>query len=240
MTTIDELIERKSVRRFLDTAVPDEVKDTIIQCAINAPTAGNQMLYTILEVTDPAIKTRLAELCDHQRFIADAPWVLVFLADCRRWLDAYQLAGQAARDPGLGDLILACEDTMIAAHNAVVAAQSLGLGSCYIGDVIENRAEMVDLLGLDRWVFPISLVIFGYPTPQQLARPKPERFAREYIVLRDRYRRLSDDELRQMYRDRGQDFVSFVTAFCRRKYLSDFALEMNRSVAEYLAEYAQG
>ena len=239
MSTVDQLIERTSVRRFLDQPVPDEVKNTVIDCAINAPTAGNQMFYTILDIADPAIKARVAELCDHQRFIADAPWVLLFLADCRRWFDAYQLAGQTARAPGVGDLILACEDAMIAAQNAVVAAQSLGLGSCYIGDIIENRAQVVELLGLDPWVFPISVVIFGYPTAQQLKRPKPVRFDAKYIVLRDRYRRLSPDELRQMYTDRGQDFEGFVTAVCRRKYLSDFAAEMNRSVAEYLEAYAQ-
>jgi len=161
----------------------------------------------------------------------------VFLADCRRWHDAYVLAGCDARDPGPADLILACEDTMIAAQNAVVAAHTLGLGSCYIGDVVENREQMVQLLGLDKWVFPVSLVVFGYPTAQQLARRKPTRFGAQYVVLPDRYRRLSDDELRQMYADRDEDFEPFITAFCKRKYMSEFSLEMNRSVRGYLEAY---
>ena len=237
MSVIDELLARTSVRKFEAKPVPDDVKDTVISCAINAPTAGNQMLYTILEIDDPAVKKELARTCDHQSFIADAPWVLVFLADCRRWHDAYDLAGCENRAPGVGDLILACEDTMIAAQNAVVAAQALGLGSCYIGDIVENREEVVELLGLDQWVFPISLVIFGYPTAQQLQRPKPARFDRRYIVLQDRYRRLTPEELRQMYAARGEDFEPFVQAFCKRKYMSGFSTEMSRSVAGYLEAF---
>ena len=232
-------MQRKSVRKYTAEPVPDDVKQTIIQCAINAPTAGNQMLYTILDIQDASVKQQLARLCDHQPFIAQAPLVLVFLADCRRWRDAYDLAGCISRDPGVADILLACEDAMIAAQNAVVAAQALGLGSCYIGDVVENREEMIDLLALDEWVLPISLVVFGYPTEQQLARHKPVRFGSQYVVLTDRYRRLNDDELRQMYTDRGEDFEPFVRAFCKRKYMSGFAAEMNRSMEGYLAAFHQ-
>jgi len=238
MGTVDELLARKSVRKFEDQPVPDDVKAAILECAINAPTAGNQMLYTILDVVDPAIKVALANTCDHQPFIAEAPLVLVFLADCRRWRDAYDVAGARSRDPGVADLILACEDTMIAAQNAVTAAHAMGLGSCYIGDIVENREAVVDLLNLDKWVFPISLVVFGYPTAQQIRRPKPKRFGAQYVVLQDRYRRLDADELRQMYTDRGDDFDKYVTAFCKRKYMSDFAAEMNRCVADYLQAFS--
>ena len=237
MGTIVELLDRKSVRVFTDQSIANEVKESIIQCAINAPTAGNQMLYTILDIEEQLIKDELAVLCDHQPFIADAPWTLLFLADCRRWQDAYDLLGCESRDPGLGDLILACEDAMIAAQNAVVAAQAHGLGSCYIGDIIENREQIVELLDLDPWVFPITLLIFGHPTEQQLKRPKPPRFDPQFIVLKDRYRRLSPEELQQMFKNRGDDFASFVSSFCQRKYLSDFALEMNRSVAAYLKAF---
>ena len=237
MSTIDELLRRKSIRKYEDRPVPEDVKKIIIDCAINAPTAGNQMLYTILDIQDESLKQALARLCDHQPFIAEAPLVLVFLADCRRWHDAYELAGCPSRDPGVADLILACEDTMIAAQNAVVAAEALGLGSCYIGDIVENREEVVELLSLDKWVFPVSLVVFGYPTAQQLARHKPTRFNSQYVVQTDRYRRLTSDEVRGMYADRGEDFEPFIKAFCKRKYMSDFAAEMNRSVAGYLESF---
>ena len=136
---LQALSARKSVRVYTDEPVTEAERNAILQAAFQAPTAGNQQLYTILNITDPALKARLADLCDHQPFIAKAPLVLVFLADCRRWLQAYKAAGiEDVRTPGVGDLLLAMADTCIAAQNAVVAAESLGIGSCYIGDVIEN------------------------------------------------------------------------------------------------------
>ena len=95
METVDNeilqaLSARKSVRVYTDEPVTEAERDAILQAAFQAPTAGNQQLYTILNITDPALKARLADLCDHQPFIAKAPLVLVFLADCRRWLQAYK------------------------------------------------------------------------------------------------------------------------------------------------------
>ena len=236
-STIAELLQRKSVRKFEPTPISDDVKASILDCAFAAPTAGDQQLYTIIDVVDPAIKETLARTCDHQPFIASAPWVLVFLADCRRWLDTYELADAPARQPGPADLLLAVADATIAAQNAVVAAHANGLGSCYIGDIVEQREEVVELLNLDPYVYPAALLVFGYPTPQQQRRRKPARFPRETIVLTDRYRRLRPDELRGAIEARGEDFDHTIPAFCKRKYMSDFAAEMNRCVRDYLAPY---
>ena len=75
---------RKSVRVFTDEPVTAGERAAILEAAFQAPTAGNQQLYTILNITDPAQKARLADLCDHQPFIAQSKLCLVFLADCRR------------------------------------------------------------------------------------------------------------------------------------------------------------
>lgn len=236
--TLRQLRERKSVRVFTDRRIGQPEKEALLDSALQAPTAGNQILYTILDIQDQRTKDALAESCDHQPFIATAPLVLVFLADCRRWLDAYAQAGVQARKPGLGDLVLACEDALIAAQNTVVAAESLGIGSCYIGDILENRETVVELLGLDPYVFPVTMVVYGYPTDQQRERPKPRRFDKRYIVQTDRYRRLSPEELRDMFAEthpeNSFDYDRFVAAFCARKYMSDFSREMNRSTEGYL------
>ena len=99
-----------------------EVKELLLECAFQAPTAGCQQLYTILDIVDQGEKEELAGLCDHQPFIAQAPVVLIFCADCQRWLDVYGEAGTEARKPGPGDLLLAMADAVIAAQNVVVAA----------------------------------------------------------------------------------------------------------------------
>lgn len=235
---IQSLYDRKSVRAFTDRPVPAELKAEILAAAAQAPTAGCQQLYTILDITDPALKEALAETCDHQPFIAQAPVVLVFCADCLRWYDAYRAAGLSPRRPGPGDLMLAVTDAAIAAQNAVVAAQSLGLGSCYIGDIMERYEEQRRLLQLPPWVFPACMMVLGWPTVQQQERKKPARFDQSFVVHENGYRRLGEDQLRAMLREQcgGQTFEGFLSAFCARKYESDFSREMSRSVGEYLQD----
>ena len=222
---IQSLWDRKSVRSFTGEEIGPEERALILDSALQAPTAGNQVLYTILDIEDRAIKESLADICDHQPFIAEASMVLVFLADCRRWFDCYRWAGADPREPGPGDLILACEDALIAAQNTVVAADSLGIGSCYIGDIMENRETLVELLNLDDYLFPAAMVVYGFPTEQQKNRKKPVRFQKEYIVRKDRYSPLDEEEARRMFSEqRGKDdFEEYLQAFCKRKYMSDFS-----------------
>lgn len=236
---LHSLYSRKSVRAYADQAVPPEVKGQILDAAVQAPSAGCQQLYTILDITDQTIKNQLAETCDHQPFLAKAPVVLIFCADCLKWYDAYREAGAQPRTPGPGDLFLAVSDALIAAQNAVVAAESLGLGSCYIGDIMENCQAHRQLLSLPAWVFPAAMLVLGYPTRQQKERKKPQRFPRSFVVQENGYRRLEGEKLRELFRERtgNQSFDAFLQAFCKRKYHSDFSVEMSRSVSEYLKDY---
>ena len=234
-----QLAGRKSVRVFEDRPISPEDRAAILHAACQAPTAGNQQLYTIIDVTDPEKKAMLAETCDRQAFIATAPMVLVFCADCLRWRDAYLAAGCAPRESGAGDLLLAVVDSAIAAQNAVTAAWSLGIGSCYIGDVTENREVHKAILGLPDQVVPAVMLVFGHPTEQQRNRRKPGRAAMEYIVHENAYHRLDPAELKSMLSPRAgaMDYDAWVRAFCERKYNSDFSREMTRSVRAYLEEF---
>lgn len=238
-----QLASRKSVRVYTDEPVTAEEKQAILQAAFDAPTAGCQQLYTIIDVTDQALKERLADLCDHQPFIAAAPLVLVFLADCRRWEQCYRAAGLSPRDPGPGDLLLAAADACIAAQNAVTAAESLGIGSCYIGDVLENAEQMRQALHLPPHVVPAAMLIFGRPTRQQTERAKPARFPKEALVCENVYRDRTEEELRADFAAQAggeYDFDAKIPPFCAFKYNSDFSKEMSRSAAVYLKDFTFG
>ena len=195
---IRQLHERKSVRVYEDRAIADEVKTAILEAAIQAPSAGNMALYTILDITDPEMKRKLSVSCDNQPFIATAPMVLIFCADYRRWYDVFCAHVEEVRKPGMGDLFLAQADTLIAAQNAVVAAHSFGLGSCYIGDITENYEYHRELLGLPQYVVPAAMVCFGYPTQQQLSRPKPPRHAVSTLVHENGYSMEKAAQMEQM------------------------------------------
>lgn len=236
---IKSLYNRKSMRVYEEKPIPKEVKEMILEAAAQAPSAGCQQLYTILDITDEKLKEALSETCDHQPFIAKAPMVLVFCADCKKWYDAYLEADCSPRNPGAGDLMLAVTDAVIAAQNAVVAAESLGVGSCYIGDIMENCEEQRRLLRLPEYVFPAAMLVFGYPTEQQKNRKKPERCKMNHIVHENTYRSMDGAELREMFAHncKNSSFEEWLSAFCKRKYNSDFSKEMTRSVREYLKQF---
>lgn len=236
---IENLGSRKSVRVYDDRPVPDQLRHAILEAATQAPSAGCQQLYTILDITDPALKERLSVTCDHQPFIAQAPMVLIFCADCQKWYDAYLMTGCKPRHPGAGDLMLAVTDAAIAAQNAVTAAESLGIGSCYIGDIMEQCETHRELLQLPPFVFPAVMAVFGYPVPQQKTRQKPQRCDLKHIVHENGYRHMDAEELRQMFSYKAKElpFDEWCRRFCNRKYNSDFSREMSRSVSRYLAEF---
>ena len=253
--TLEVIENRRSTRVYDPTPLSEAEKDAILHAAMRAPTAGAMMLYTIIEVDDQTIKDRLAVTCDHQPFIATAPYVLLFLADYQRWMDLYAAAGceQRAvelgipvRPPAEGDLVLALMDALIAAQNAAIAAESLGIGSCYIGDIVENWETHQALFELPRYTFPAALLCFGRPAKRPSNPPVP-RFDRKFIVHQDRYRRFTPTELNDMHLPFGQrsfdprDYPNraqnIVQANYIRKFTADFSIEMTRSVRELLKNW---
>ena len=230
---LHQLHERRSVRVYEDRPIPADVKREILSAAIQAPTAGNMALYTILDITDPEKKAALAKSCDDQPFIATAPMVLIFCADYRRWYDVFCKYGQDVRQPGMGDLFLAEADAIIAAQNAVVAAQSLGIGSCYIGDITENYEYHKQLLKLPRYVVPAAMLCLGYPSEKQLRREKPVRFELEDLVHENGYCMDKAARMEQMLSRRngreGDALADWIRRFGDFKWDSDFSREMSRS-----------
>ena len=235
--TLELIKNRKSVRIYTEQSISAEDKRTILDAAIQAPSAGNMTMYTILDITDPEMKAKLSESCDHQPFIANAPMVLVFCADVKRWMDVFKKYVGEVRNPAEGDLLLAQQDTLIAAQNAAVAAEALGIGTCYIGDIIENFEYHRELLNLPDYVVPTGMLCFGYPTQQQIDRPKPPRFTIESIVHENGYDQEKND-MAEMLKERHnfteEALADWVQRFCKRKWNSDFSREMSRSSAEII------
>jgi FMN reductase (NADPH)/FMN reductase [NAD(P)H] len=207
------------------------------------------VLYTIIEIDDQALKDRLAVTCDDQPFIAKAPWVLVFVADYQKWIDLFEASGcfelgdaPARTTPGPGDLLLACSDALIAAQTTVIAAESLGIGSCYIGDVLENAEVHAELLGLPAYTLPIAMLCFGRPLKPQ----EPIPHFGGHLVHQNRYRRLDAAELAEVAADLERlhaphglppDAANYPQVVYRRKFTTEFMAEMNRSVAWWLERW---
>ncbi len=249
-------MNRRSIRSYSDKHIDAESKNAILEAALRAPTAGNMMLYSIIDIQDPSIKATLSKTCDNQPFIAKAPLLLLFLADYQHWYDYFiqsdveTLCRQRQRDirkPKEGDLLLACCDALIAAQTAAIAAESLGIGSCYIGDILENYETHRDLLKLPSYVLPIGMLCMGYPQETENRRSMSNRFSREYIVSRDRYTQWEGNDLKKMYEqrqnelkaaiERHNDIKNLGQFMYFRKFDVDFGIEMNRSVQVMLSNW---
>jgi len=256
--TMELLLNHKSVRAYEGKDISKKVKDTILAATLRAPTAGNMMLYSIIEIKDQDAKDQLVKTCDNQPFIAKAPLVLLFLADYQRWYDYFHVSGVeqhceqkgiTMRKPQEGDLFLACCDALIAAQTAVIAAESLGIGSCYIGDIMENYEAHKAMFDLPRYVFPITLVCFGYPTKQQQKRTLTQRFDEKYVIFEDRYNRFGMEAFEEMYRERHSHVfgekkelkgaLNVGQVMYQQKFDSDFAREMSRSVQAMLQAWVK-
>lgn len=226
------------MRVFEERAIEPEVKRAILAAALEAPSAGNMTLYSIIDVTDAGLKKQLSVTCDNQPFIATAPMVAIFLADYRRWIGAFDLFGVAERRPAEGELMLAINDALIAAQNTVVAAEALGVGSCYIGDILEHYEQHREILSLPDYVIPAAMLVYGYPTAKQFARQKPSRAPLDEIVHENRYQDVSAEEnikrLAKREDKQTEDMERWITAFAKRKYNADFSVEMSRSIKEMM------
>ena len=250
MNEIIDLIEKRtSLRSYSPTPLKRKEVNLIIRSAIRAPTAGNMMMYSIINVEDQKKKEMLVKTCDNQPFIAQAPLVLLFVADLQRTYDYFehckvpQLCTNRNieyRTPQEADLFLAFSDALIAAQNTVIAAESLGIGSCYIGDILENYETHQKMFNLPTLVFPIALICFGY-YPEKRGSPV-ERFDQKYICFNDTYKRLSEDELEDMFAQRTQKSQSnfkdgienYGQLLYKRKTGAEFSHEMERSVKSAL------
>ncbi len=238
--------ERASVRAFDAMPLTKEHEDAIIHAALRAPTAGNMQLYSILRVKNPETLQKLAVTCDNQPFIAKAPLALVFLADFQRWHDTYAAAGirqysddnETDRDGATtADLVLCICDLMAAAQNAVIAAQSLGVASCYIGDILENFETHRELFDLPPLAAPVAMLVLGYPKNGKMPQPRP-RFDPGAIVFDEKYRRLDGAELLGLVEKReNSEPMEWTKRFYQRKNGAPFIQEMVRSVEEMIKSF---
>lgn len=238
------LNERRSIRAYSSRKLTEEEINIIINSAMRAPTAGNMMFYSIIEIKDQEMKEKLVKTCDNQPLIAKAPLVLLFLADMQRWWDYFKISNiedQCEKEnikfqtPQESDLLLASCDALIAAQNAVIGAETLGIGSCYIGDIMENYEIHRDMFNLPRWVFPITMICFGFPKGDKERIPISSRFPQKYIHFIDHYKRLNLEDFNDMHdknpkKKQLKEGENLAQLAYFKKLAADYSMEMRRSV----------
>ena len=244
MNTYELIKRRVSIRKFNEKPINQEVMNKIIEAAIHAPTAGNMMPYSIIKIRDKKTLETLSETCDHQPFIKGADTALVFVVDLNKWhrylklndVEDYAKRTDRVYDgPTTADAILAINDVLIASESAVIAAEHFGVGSCYIGDIMEHFEVHKKMLDLPEFVFPAAMLVLGHYDHQ----PEPRyRFDSKHLVFDESYQNLSDDDILEMFSEKeklynpniSEDIENYAQQFYNRKMGAAFFKEMNRSI----------
>jgi len=184
---LHHLLAHRSVRAYLPDALPEGTLAHLVAAAQSAPTSSNLQAWSVLAVTDPERKARLSEWSRDQAHIRQAPLFLVWLADLSR-LDrvAQGLGLPSDANQYLEQFLVASIDASLAAQNAVVAAEALGLGTVYIGALRNRAPEVAAELKLPAHVFPLFGLCVGHPDPAQPAAVKP-RLAQSVVLHHEHY-----------------------------------------------------
>ena len=169
---IDVITQHGSARQYKPDALPAALIETIVAAAQRASSSSNLQAYSVVAVTDAAKRQRLAELCGNQRHIAEAPVFLAWCADLARLQRVCELQGYQENTDFFESFLVAAVDAVIAAQTAALAAESEGLGICYIGSIRNQPAAAIDLLGLPPLVFPVTGMTLGWPAAAPVIRPR--------------------------------------------------------------------
>lgn len=197
--TIDLILSHRSIRQFTHDPIEPQQLDLILQAAQAAASSSFLQANSIMRVTDPLIRQQLGELAGPQPYVAQAAEFLVFCADFHRHLQIVP----AAHTGFVEQLLIGAIDGALMAQNALLAAQSLGLGGVYIGGIRNHPAEVVALLGLPRHVIPLFGLCLGHPSQQPEQKP---RLPQAMVVHENRYPERLDEALLADYDRQIQDY----------------------------------
>lgn len=227
--TLKLLFERASCRNFSDQKIAPDVLQLVLEAGIHAPTGGNLQPYSIIKIEKDETKQKLSELCGRQNYIAEAPINLLFCIDWHRigrWAQL-EIAPFTATS-SFRHFWISFQDTIISAQNICTAADSLGLGSVYIGTVLECFRELRDMFQLPNGVFPVVLLCLGCPK----TKPQPRKKLDVNVIVHDeKYHEIEDQNLRDSFNEKYPDLkvqiteerLQKISEVCRKVHGEEFA-----------------
>ncbi len=189
--TIDLIHQHSSVRHYKPDSLPAFMVESIISAAQSASTSSNLQAYSVIAVADAGKRTQLSKICGNQAHVREAPVFLAWCADLARLDRVCKLRGCAQVTEFTENLLVAAIDASLAAQNAALAAESLGLGICYIGSIRNNASEIIELLDLPKLTFPITGMTLGWPEKQSGIKP---RLPLRAVLHWESYSEMTEDE----------------------------------------------
>lgn len=194
--TMESIKNRRTIRKYQTTDVADELLNDLLETSFRASTVGNMQVYSVIVTRDVEMKEKLSPAHYNQPMVKQAPVVLTFCADFRRFS---QWCVQRNAEPGYENFqsfMNAAVDTLLVAQTFCTLAEDKGLGICYLGTTTYNPQPIIDALQLPRLVFPVTTITLGYPAeiPDQV-----DRLPFKGLIHQEHYHDYTPDELDQLY-----------------------------------------
>ena len=194
---IEQLLTHRTIRKYKNTDVEEDLIRKILEAGCRASTTGNMQLYSIVITREAEGKKALAPCHFNQPMVVNAPLVLTFCADFNRFNKWCELSNAEPGYDNFLSFMTAAIDALLVAQNVTIAAESEGLGVCYLGTTTYLAAKIIELLKLPKGVVPVTTLTIGWPdeNPEQI-----DRLPLDAIIHHETYADYSDDQIVTAYR----------------------------------------
>ncbi len=190
------LLNHRSIRKYLPVNIKEDIVSNILKAGIQASNTGNMQVYSIIISSEHEIKQKLWEAHFKQAMVLQAPLVMTFCADFNRFVKWCNLRKAIPGYDNFLSFFTAATDALLVAQNVAIAAESYGLGICYLGTTTYNAGKIIDILNIPKGVVPVTSLVIGYPdeTPDLT-----DRLPLKAVVHSETYHDYSSEEIDKYY-----------------------------------------
>jgi nitroreductase len=195
------LTNRRTIRKYTEKKIETALIEKMLEAAVQSSNTGNMQTYSVVVTTDDEIKKQLAPAHFNQPMVVQAPVVLTFCADFNRFS---QWCTQRNAEPGYGNFqsfMAAAIDALIFAQTFAVAAETAGLGICYLGTTTYNAQEIIEALHLPKLVVPVTTITLGY---SEVIPPTTDRLPLQSVLHYERYTDFTPEKINALYAEKEQ------------------------------------
>lgn len=197
---IEQIRAHRSIRRYKPDPVPEALLQAVLEAGIQTSSSGNMQTYSIIVTRDRALREALYEPHMEQDMVLDAPVLLTFCADFHRMRHWLRLSDAPDNFDNFMSFMIAAIDATLVSQSVALAAESLGLGICYMGSTLANCDQIGRILQLPPNVVPVVGFSLGYPDEDPALR---DRLPYDGLVHQETYQETSDERIEEIYRERN-------------------------------------
>lgn len=242
---INEIANHRSIRKYKDTPVPEDVLNEILEAGTRASTTGNMQLYSMVVTTSRELRERLSLCHFNQPSVLQAPVHITFCADINRFNKWCRQRGAEPVYDNFAWFVNASVDALLASQNVALEAEAHGLGICYLGTVIYTTEKIAEILELPDGVVPVAAIVMGYP---DALPPLTDRLPLEGVVHRETYKDYTPEDIDRIWAEReaseetsqllkANELPNLARIFTERRYTGKDNLAISRSYLEFIKRH---